>query len=206
MHQVHTGQRIEPLGLTAITGEAIPVPDPARMVHLQFRRFAGCPICNLHLRGVVRRHDEILAAGIREIAVFHSTRAAMLPFQGDLPFATVADPERLLYRRFGVGTSAFASLHPRALAAALRGAAAGIAAPPGHGETSLGLPADFLIGTTGHVIARRYGRHADDQWSVDELLRLARAGAAPGTATASPRPESADPALGSTLAGDQPVD
>lgn len=43
-----------------------------------------------------------------------------------------------------------------------------------------------LTAITGHVIARRYGRHADDQWSVDELLRLARTGAAPGPATASP--------------------
>jgi hypothetical protein len=32
-----------------VTGEKIQVPDPQRLVHLQFRRFAGCPICNLHL-------------------------------------------------------------------------------------------------------------------------------------------------------------
>jgi hypothetical protein len=28
------------------------------------RRFAGCPICNLHLREIARRHDELVAAGI----------------------------------------------------------------------------------------------------------------------------------------------
>ena len=27
--------------LLAVTGERIPVPDPNRLVHLQFRRFAG---------------------------------------------------------------------------------------------------------------------------------------------------------------------
>jgi hypothetical protein len=37
------------------------------------------------------------------------------------------------------------------------------------------MPADFLIGADGAVVARKYGEHADDQWSVDELLRLATA-------------------------------
>ncbi|HMZ13123.1 MAG TPA: AhpC/TSA family protein, partial [Mycobacterium sp.] len=30
-------------------GASIRVPGPGRL-HLQFRRFAGCPICSLHLR------------------------------------------------------------------------------------------------------------------------------------------------------------
>jgi hypothetical protein len=41
------------------------------------------------------------------------------------------------------------------------------------GESVLGLPADFLIEPDGRVRAARYGRHANDQWSVDELLSLA---------------------------------
>ena len=35
--------------------------------------------------------------------------------------------------------------------------------------------ADFLIAADGQVLACKYGVHADDQWSVDELLRLVRA-------------------------------
>jgi AraC-like DNA-binding protein len=38
----------------------------------------------------------------------------------------------------------------------------------------LGLPADFLIGTDGRVLALKYGTDAYDQWSVDELLAIAR--------------------------------
>jgi hypothetical protein len=44
---------------------------------------------------------------------------------------------------------------------------------PRSGETVLGLPADFLIEPGGRVIAAKYGRHAGDQWSVDEVLALA---------------------------------
>ncbi|MFV2103029.1 hypothetical protein [Micromonospora sp. LOL_024] len=111
---------------------------------------------------------------MREVAVFHSTTAAMLPYQGDLPFAAVADPHRRLYARFGVDTSPWAALHPRTWLAALRGVASGKFTPPGRGETALGLPADFLIGTDGRVHAHKYGHQADDQWSVDDLLHLAR--------------------------------
>lgn len=35
-----------------------------------------------------------------------------------------------------------------------------------------GLPADFLVGPDGTVIAAHYGKHADDHWSVDDLLAL----------------------------------
>jgi hypothetical protein len=34
----------------------------------------------------------------------------------------------------------------------------------------LGVPADFLIASDGRVIAAKYGQHAYDQWTVDELL------------------------------------
>ncbi|WBB48573.1 peroxiredoxin-like family protein [Verrucosispora sp. WMMA2044] len=173
MAKLHNGQVLARFDLTTITGQPVQIPDPDRLVHLQFRRFAGCPICNLHLRSITRRHDEIVAAGVREVAVFHSTAAAMQPYQGDLPFATIADPDRRLYVRFGVDASPWAVLHPRTWIAALRGVAAGNAAPPAQGESALGLPADFLIGTDGRVLAHKYGRHADDQWSVDELLHLA---------------------------------
>jgi len=32
------------------------IPEPDGLVHLQFRRFAGCPVCNLHLRSFASRH------------------------------------------------------------------------------------------------------------------------------------------------------
>jgi peroxiredoxin len=182
MPQLSTGDTIAPRVLTTIRSEAVPVPDPERLVHLQFRRYAGCPICNIHLRSVASRHDDIRAAGIREVAVFHSPAEDMLPHQGDLPFAAVADPERLFYAEFGVEASLRAVTHPRAWTTplnpsaypvVLRGLRNGGSPGPRHGETVLGLPADFLIDQAGRVVALRYGRHANDQWSVDELIELA---------------------------------
>jgi len=146
------------------------------VVHLQFRRFAGCPICNLHLQEFLKRSDEIVGAGVREIVVFHSTEEELLPYQGNFPFDVIGDPKKRLYRDFGVGTSLSAILNPGAWPAMVSGNLAKdkpkLPLIPVGGP--LGLPADFLITNAGVIRAVHYGKHADDQWSVDEMLALAR--------------------------------
>ena len=63
-------------------------------------------------------------------------------------------------------------LDPRAWPAALAGLRQARPARRLPGNL-LGLPGDVLIAPTGSVLAAYRGRHADDQWSVDELLALA---------------------------------
>lgn len=171
------GEKIMARNLTTITGAQVAVPAPNDIVHLQFRRFAGCPICSLHLREVARRRDEIAGAGITEVVVFHSAADALRRYQADLPFAVVADPDRKLYKQFGVESSIRAVLDPRAWGAAARGLlrTRSLTGAVGRGEDHMGKPADFLIGPDGRVLARKYGVHADDQWSVEELLGLVTA-------------------------------
>lgn len=165
-----------------LNGPPLPVPDPGRLVHLQFRRFAGCPICNLHLRSFTVRHAEIEAAGIREVVVFHSSAEELREHVAALPFAVVGDPEKRLYAEFGVESARRALLDPRvwwtiatAVAAGAwqlaRGRARAPKSRPDGGR--LGLPADFLIGSDGRLVAVKYGEHAGDHWSVDDLLSLA---------------------------------
>ena len=114
MTEVNVGDHLKERELLTIQGEPMQIPEPDRLVHLQFRRYAGCPICNMHLRSITQRHEEILAAGIREVVVFHSSAETMLEFQGELPFAVIADPAKKLYAEFGVESSLKAVLNPRA--------------------------------------------------------------------------------------------
>ena len=181
MTRVNVEDVLNHYDLVTIHGDPVQIPEAQRLVHLQFRRYAGCPVCNLHLRSISRRHEEVLAAGIREIVVFHSSAETMLKLQGELPFAAIADPEKKLYSEFGVKrmsplAALKAALTPRSWLAAgralwrapsLRGAA-------GKGEEHLGLPADFLIGPGDRVLATKYGTYVDDHWSVDELLDLTK--------------------------------
>jgi peroxiredoxin len=182
--KARAGDAFPALELAATSGQLLTVPDPAwDHVHLQLRRFAGCPICNLHLRSIVARHDEIRSAGIREVVVFHSTAAELVKHEAELPFPLIADPGRVLYRRLGVERRPGSLLSPRALGAAIAGEAAalrshstkrGALGPVKPTGGRLGLPADFLIAPDGRITALKYGQHAYDQWTVDELLDHAR--------------------------------
>jgi peroxiredoxin len=183
--KARVGDAFPALDLTAASGQLVTIPDPAgNFVHLQMRRFAGCPICNLHLRSIVARHDEIRSHGIREVVVFHSTAAELAKHEAGLPFPLIADPERQLYRRLGVERGPSSLLSTRALRAAIAGETAalgnrstkrGALGPIKPTGGRLGLPADFLIAPDGRVAALKYGQHAYDQWTVDELLGHARA-------------------------------
>jgi AhpC/TSA antioxidant enzyme len=167
--------------LVTVSGGNVPVPHPDHLIHLQFRRFAGCPVCNLHLRSIVNRRADIEAAGVHEVVVFHSSADTLRTYTADLPLDVIADPDRVLYREFGVESHPRALLDPRAwptivraVAQELRAVRRGRPAPPTRPEGGrLGLPADFLIAPDGRVLASKHGVHADDQWSVDELLALA---------------------------------
>ncbi len=165
--------------LAAVSGELVTIPDPGKFVHLQFARFAGCPICNLHLKSFVRRSGEIAGAGIREIVVFHSSDEELRKYESDLPFTLIGDPGKRMYRQFGVESAVRSLISPRMwplwpqfLWNALRMAVGRqrIIAPLTPTGGLAGLPADFLIAPDGTVIAAKYGQFAGDQWSVDDLL------------------------------------
>jgi hypothetical protein len=124
---------------------------------------------------VVRRHDELMAAGIREVVFFHSPADELRRHTAELPFAVVADPEKRTYVEYGVESAPRALLDPRAWGPIVRGVLTGLlrrdpfpSSRPVGGR--LGLPADFLIAPDGRIVAGKHGVHAYDQWSVDEIL------------------------------------
>jgi len=166
------------LKLAGAIGGVVAIPPTHGYVHLQFRRFAGCMVCNVHLRQVVARLPELQAAGVQEVIVFHSTQQEVIRYESDLPLMVVADPDKDLYRRFGVERSTAALVRawrtlPRAVVGATVTAVRTRQLPPlspTGGE--LGRPADILIASNGRVVAVKYGAHAADQWSVDELLQF----------------------------------
>lgn len=168
------------IGLNA-NGDRITLLPDCGFVHLQFRRFAGCPICNLHLQSFRQSNDILKEHGIREIVIFHSDAGQIKKYTSEFPFVIISDPEKLLYQAFGVGESLASLGNPVVWPAILSGVIRSIweyvkqgkpipplRAPGGN----TGLPADFLIDTYGIIRACKYGVHADDQWSIGELITL----------------------------------
>ncbi len=187
--KIQPGAVLQPREILNIRSERVRIPHREGLTHLQFRRFAGCPVCNLHLHSFIKRHSEITAAAIREVIVFHSRHQELELHAKSFPFDVIADPEKRLYAEFGVEAARRAILDPRAWLPILRGIGRSLiaialgkeslpAVNPGGGR--FGLPADFLIASDGTVLACKYGVHAYDQWPVDEVLALARESPAHG--------------------------
>lgn len=155
----------------------VPVMD-FEYTHLQFRRFAGCPVCNMHLRSFASAAEKLKGLGICEIVFFHSSRESLLKHEKDLPFHVVADPQKVMYKKYGVEASPRSVLHPKVVIKGLQGLLSGL---PGMRieNGALGLPADILLDSSGRVVKAKYGTHAYDQWSVEELVGIVNENRAP---------------------------
>ncbi len=163
------------LNLTTFTGEKITVPSSGNaFTHIQFRRFADCPICNLHLRHFTTQREKLDDAGIHEVIFFHSTTEELKRYQDHLPFDCIADPNRTYYRRFDVEPSWRALLSWQALGSALKEVFRSKRWWREASQGLNGLPADILLNSSGLIVAVKYGIHADDQWSIDDVIHLSQ--------------------------------
>lgn len=169
------GSSVSPLTLTSINDTSVTIPQAGKLTHLQFRRFAGCPVCNIHIQSFFSRAAELDAAGINEVIVFHATKENMLKNTIKTDFDLIADPSKSLYKLFGLENSWKSLLHPSVITSAFKGIKSNGMAAPEKLETELVVPADFLIDEHAKIVALKYGKHANDQWSVDELLAYAQA-------------------------------
>lgn len=135
-----------------------------RKLLLSFYRYASCPFCNLRVHELSRKAPAWQAQGLDLLAVFQSPRESILEHAGrePRPFAILPDPQRGLYRAYGVegSWSGFikAGLQVGKLAAALK---EGFLPGRMEGEINM-VPADFLIGEDGRVLVAYYGRDISD--------------------------------------------
>jgi hypothetical protein len=140
---------------------------------LQFHRFSDCPSCNYAVQQFAKRHEELVAAGLDVVMLFHSPRETLASAMAEhrLPFRVLADPERQAYDAYGVERSVLGILAPAFLVQAARGMFSSRLPRAFHGGI-VGLPADFLVDPAGRLADVRYGAHAADSLDVDRALAL----------------------------------
>jgi hypothetical protein len=92
--------------------------------------------------------------------------------QGDARFAVIADPTPRLHAEFGVGWSPRAVLNPHAWLAGFHAVARKRPSLRARRQQALELSTDLLVAADDHIPACKSGVHADDRWSLDELLQL----------------------------------
>jgi peroxiredoxin len=186
MTKLAVGDIVPVTTFTTFKGETISLADSKTpLIHIQFRRFAGCPICDLHLRSVIKQEDELTALGISEVVFFHSTPEELKEHTSYLPFPCIADPTKDLYKKFGTESGkGYADAFTWHVAGVLPKLIGSTAVDLVKGERKIPplnptggrhqYPADFLVNKEGKVLAVKYGKDTADQWSVKELLELAK--------------------------------
>ncbi|KAJ3097314.1 hypothetical protein HDU97_004963 [Phlyctochytrium planicorne] len=153
------------------------------LIHLQLRRFAGCPICNTHLRSISKGFDRLTAAGVTEVIVFHSDKDVIQEIHETVEwtkgFTFVADPQRDIYKKLGADFSGWRyllRLRPSTLAAGIGGIGGLFRSRWGAEAGVTQRPMDVLVdGKDGRVVDLKYGIDPNDQWSLAEVLERVEA-------------------------------
>lgn len=86
MRRIQVGDVSGMRELVIIRSDRVQIPHPTDRVHLQFAiRLRDAPSVTCIARSIVQRYHELVAVGIREVVVFHSSEAEMQPYQGVCP-------------------------------------------------------------------------------------------------------------------------
>jgi peroxiredoxin len=144
-----------------------------RTVLVKFYRFATCPVCNLHLHRFLHDYPAVKALGVETVVLYHSPEARLERAQRDeTPFPLVADPDKRVFRMFGVEKS-WRGMFSLAvwrdyLLAMLKGYSPGMLS---HDGGITGHPADFIVDPDGRIACAHYGRDYADSLTAADVVR-----------------------------------
>ncbi len=169
--KLRIGDRAPAAVLEALDGSRLDCSRPGGPVVVSFTRYAGCPVCQLHVARIAAAMPEFRARSCGVWMVFQSTparlQAAMAEWQPG--FAAVADPTARLYDAFGAAASLAGYVHPRSLLALGRATVAGKRHGRFEGRETQ-MPADFVLDHAGGIILAHQGRDVGDDTPVAALL------------------------------------
>lgn len=133
-------------------------------IWLIFYRYAGCPLCNLHIMSLTLRREIVEDKGLKVVAVFESepedfTRVTRIPPKQT--FHLLADPKKKVYELYGTESRLSGLASPKAGLSLLKAFGAGFKQGKISGDIGQ-IPASFLINPEGIIETIHYGRHVDD--------------------------------------------
>jgi peroxiredoxin len=161
----------------AVGGRAVDLAAfRGRTVLLKFYRFATCPVCNLHMHRFIGEYKTLEALGLTTVVLFHSPAWRVEENRNELaPFDLVPDPEKRIFRAFGVENGWRGMFSPAVMREYIKALRAGY--QPGFTTADGGVtgnPADFLIDAEGRVAFAHYGRHYADSLDVTDVANIRR--------------------------------
>ena len=167
-----SGDRAPSFALPSLDGSDVALEDyRGRKLLLAFFRYGACPLCNLRMTFLIDAFPRWQEKGLDVVAVFESPAERLLETVASqaIPFAVIPDPERALYRLYGVVPSLWGYVVGAFRVRAFRDAfQRGFR--PGKGEGAITqLPAEFLIGPDLTIERAYYGKDIGDHLPIEEV-------------------------------------
>ncbi len=170
--RLQAGEQARDFEVQDMAGNKISLQDyQGKRLMLSFYRYASCPLCNLRVHELLERYDSLKGKGLHMLAFFQSPEESIQRYVGKQapPFPIVADPERSVYRAYGVepswGGFLKGSLRISQLISAAR---KGFLPGKMEGEKAM-IPADFLIGPDLAVEQVYYGSDIGDHMPIRDI-------------------------------------
>jgi len=147
-----------------------------RTILLKFYRFATCPVCNLHMHRFIKDYGVLQSLGLTTVVLYHSPAEKLQAANAELPpFDLVPDPEKRVFRAFGVETGFAGMFSPAVMRDYIQALRASF--PPGMLTSDGGItgnPADFIVDADGRIAFAHYGRHYADSLDAAQIAEIRR--------------------------------
>ena len=144
-----------------------------KKVFLAFERNAGCPVCNLRTHELLKQAEYFTANNTTVVMIYESSVAKMKEYLGEntYPFHFVADPENVLYNKYGIEQS---------MLKFMKGMFHGLMSKVNQGTKLFKkpikqdghltrIPAEFIVDERGNLKLAHYGRFIGDHLPIEIL-------------------------------------
>ena len=170
--RIKPGQSAKNFSSEDLAGNTVALNDyKGQRLMLSFYRYAACPLCNLRVHHLIQHYAALIEKNLQLVAVFQSPRESILKYAGKqkAPFPIIPDPQRRLYRLYGVESS-WAGFIKGSMRLSLVTSALMKGFWPGKMEGIKSMvPADFLIGPDLTVQVAYYGKDIGDHLPVERI-------------------------------------
>ncbi len=167
------GNKAKLFSVTDFEGNNINLEDyKEKKLLLSFFRYASCALCNLRISQLIQEYDALKEKGLFIIAFFQSSMESMEQYVGkqEVPFPLIPDPERKIYKLFGVEKSWIKFIKGGLTKTLNKAHKKGFKTGKREGQVNL-VPADFLIENL--VIKRAYyGNSIADHLPLKEIYQF----------------------------------
>ena len=164
---------------TDIYGKEIKLSDyKGKKIILGFYRNVNCPYCNRRVRQIMGNNVKLKQSDVQLILMFESTNqklSASVFHQGISPWPLIGDPEKKVYKLYGVEENFF-KMVKTAFVSSLAQAKKDTRELnlPEDKDASMNLiPADFFIDENFKIVMAHYGKHLDDHINIEEIKAFA---------------------------------